>query len=434
MHEHNIIQYTSILCAVCVAWRKAAHLTPRLWSKLCLPLKDRKPVIPELEWVKEWINRSRGLPLDLYLNFKTQSGISPAITSQFMETILGFSHKLRLLDLEGHISFFIPLFSLPRSSLPQLEEVYLEISSFFLSNIDEHLAYLHVPRQIDTFLGAPKLRHVEFIEKDDNPILKQFALPAEQLTSLKLTSTIIDPSDFDPNAYIDILCRCKDLVHLRVDLGEHFEPDPVLFRKHLSISLPSLKSLDISAHRISGNDVNLLNCLTTPHLEELTLRYDLQNLDALTSFQHRSSPALSSLTLIRLWPSTGQTDENLNQTLIALLSLFPAIRSFRMQDCVFDSDKLLQALASTEGRVLLPKLTNFEFRAPHDIDDIDDVDMLPYELVPMILARSWKDEIKVVDGLLQLQKVVLRFPHFVEEDFTKLFELPDLVVDLGTFP
>ncbi|KAE9407299.1 hypothetical protein BT96DRAFT_153224 [Gymnopus androsaceus JB14] len=90
------------------------------------------PVIPELGWVKEWINRSQGLPLDLYLDFDTISGISPAISYPFMETILGFSHQIRLLNLEGHIAFFLPLFSLPRSSLPQLEEVYLEISSFSL--------------------------------------------------------------------------------------------------------------------------------------------------------------------------------------------------------------------------------------------------------------------------------------------------------------
>ncbi|KAE9404873.1 hypothetical protein BT96DRAFT_916547 [Gymnopus androsaceus JB14] len=190
MYEHSIVQYTSILCAVCVAWRKAAHLTPRLWSKLCISLeKDQTPVIPELGWVKEWINRSQGLPLDLYLNFDTQSGISPALSSKFMETILGFSHKLRFLNLEGHISFFLPLFSLPRSSLPQLEEVYLEISSFPRIQ-EEGLAHLQVPQQIETFLGAPKLQCVELIERDNNPILKQFALPAEQLTSLKLTSTI----------------------------------------------------------------------------------------------------------------------------------------------------------------------------------------------------------------------------------------------------
>ncbi|KAE9383572.1 hypothetical protein BT96DRAFT_843643, partial [Gymnopus androsaceus JB14] len=33
---YDIIRHTSILSQVCVAWRKAAHSTPRLWSKLCI--------------------------------------------------------------------------------------------------------------------------------------------------------------------------------------------------------------------------------------------------------------------------------------------------------------------------------------------------------------------------------------------------------------
>ncbi|KAE9387101.1 hypothetical protein BT96DRAFT_496299 [Gymnopus androsaceus JB14] len=57
MFKHRIAHYTSTLCAVCVAWRKAAHLDTRLWSKLCLSLERyQTPVIPELGWVKEWIN------------------------------------------------------------------------------------------------------------------------------------------------------------------------------------------------------------------------------------------------------------------------------------------------------------------------------------------------------------------------------------------
>ncbi|KAE9407297.1 hypothetical protein BT96DRAFT_754615, partial [Gymnopus androsaceus JB14] len=31
MYKHRIAHYTSTICAVCVAWRKAAHLDPRLW-------------------------------------------------------------------------------------------------------------------------------------------------------------------------------------------------------------------------------------------------------------------------------------------------------------------------------------------------------------------------------------------------------------------
>ncbi|KAE9401248.1 hypothetical protein BT96DRAFT_992303 [Gymnopus androsaceus JB14] len=261
MYEHSIVQYTSILCTVCVAWRRAAHLTPRLWSKFCLSLKDRKPVIPESGW-------------SLHFSGQTIHG-----------DYFGFRSQTPIAQLTGHISFLVPLFGLPCSSLPQLEEVHLEIFCFNndFNALDEKSAYLQVPQQIETFLGVPKLHCVELIEGDTNPILKKFAVPAEQLTSLKITSIIIRPSYFDPDAYVDILRRCNDLVHLRVDLGLDFKPDLVLFNKHLSISLPLLRSLNISAHRISRNDVNLLHCLTTPHLEELTLRHNLQDLEAFSA-------------------------------------------------------------------------------------------------------------------------------------------------------
>ncbi|KAE9404876.1 hypothetical protein BT96DRAFT_972896 [Gymnopus androsaceus JB14] len=70
-----------------------------------------------------------------------------------------------------------------------------------LGGLKSGLIGVKVPQQIETFLGAPKLQCVELIEGDSDPILNRFALPAEQLTSLKITSTIVDPSDFDPDAY-----------------------------------------------------------------------------------------------------------------------------------------------------------------------------------------------------------------------------------------
>lgn len=137
-----------------------------------------RPLILGPGWVKVWVNQSRGLPLDLYLNFKIFVVPPPTKSGQFMETTLDFGHKLRLLNLKGHISVFLPLFRLPRSSLPQLEQAYLEISSYATQDemqVTANLLRLQVPQQIETFVGASKLQH---IDNDSQSLV----LPVKQLS------------------------------------------------------------------------------------------------------------------------------------------------------------------------------------------------------------------------------------------------------------
>ncbi|KAE9401016.1 hypothetical protein BT96DRAFT_621603 [Gymnopus androsaceus JB14] len=61
------------LSSVCVAWRNAAHSTPRIWSKICLSVYMHEMVLLKLGLdmvgIKDWIARSQGLPLDVYLDY-----------------------------------------------------------------------------------------------------------------------------------------------------------------------------------------------------------------------------------------------------------------------------------------------------------------------------------------------------------------------------
>ncbi|KAE9407245.1 hypothetical protein BT96DRAFT_986851 [Gymnopus androsaceus JB14] len=134
------------------ARHRSTHVDSRCY--LCGLEKVIRPLILGPGWVKVWVNQSRGLPLDLYLNFKIFVVPPPTKSGQFMETTLDFGHKLRLLNLKGHISIFLPLFRLPRSSLPQLEQAYLEISSYATQDemqVTANLLRLQVPQQIETF-------------------------------------------------------------------------------------------------------------------------------------------------------------------------------------------------------------------------------------------------------------------------------------------
>lgn len=438
MFEHSIVDYMSTLSTVCVAWRNTAHATPQLWSSLSLSLsKPHKPLMGEVGWVSNWMNRSQGLPVDLYLDLMTR-GLK---ADQFLELAFSFGHKLRLLNLKGCLSFCLHLLGLPHSSLPQLERVFLEVWFDDWSDFSDwpgpnEVDHDVIPQQIEIFLGAPKLQCIELIDGTRYQLIKRFGLPLEGLTSLKLTHCINQP---DIDNLMDILCRCKDLNHLRIDLAPDSLTGLVFFDEGFSMFLPSLKSLDVSAHDTQSNGVNLINCLTTPHIEELTLRYHSQELHGfhmdLINFQHRSATAISSLILHGLW--NQNVDESISQTLIASLSLFPTLSSFQLHECGFDMNPLFRALTFTKGcPTLLPKLIIFELTVLLGME----YDTKYSELIPMILSRRWTkvtEEQKAEPGvehagLLQLQRVFLRIPNLNMEEFTEITEFPDLVIDLDS--
>ncbi|KAE9404442.1 hypothetical protein BT96DRAFT_417992 [Gymnopus androsaceus JB14] len=64
----DIVSHMFILSSVCVAWRKAAHATPRLWSTLRINI-DAHFLGSDYTWVNDWFTRSQMVPVDL--NFYT---------------------------------------------------------------------------------------------------------------------------------------------------------------------------------------------------------------------------------------------------------------------------------------------------------------------------------------------------------------------------
>ncbi|KAE9407203.1 hypothetical protein BT96DRAFT_150224 [Gymnopus androsaceus JB14] len=109
--KHTLVSYTYNLSSVCAAWRQIAHTIPRLWSKLCFDYgRHRKASMTDIECVGEWVNRSRGLPLDVYLSLSLKSD-----STQFLEKILDFRHRIRTLNVAGYAGI-IPC-ALPSTAL-----------------------------------------------------------------------------------------------------------------------------------------------------------------------------------------------------------------------------------------------------------------------------------------------------------------------------
>ncbi|KAE9386716.1 hypothetical protein BT96DRAFT_512890 [Gymnopus androsaceus JB14] len=118
----EVTRRTFTISGVCVAWRKAAHANPLMWTEICIDFEEVKKDRLFMELMDQWMARSRGLPLDFYLD---------DLEAWFVRRILNFRLQMRSLYLKGQdfVSYF-PFFHLPPSSLPLLEEVYFASTGF----------------------------------------------------------------------------------------------------------------------------------------------------------------------------------------------------------------------------------------------------------------------------------------------------------------
>ncbi|KAE9403080.1 hypothetical protein BT96DRAFT_917705 [Gymnopus androsaceus JB14] len=325
----KVMRHSLILTAVCAAWRKAAHSTPRIWSTICLVINDNNKGL-EKDWVVDWIIRSQSFPLDLYLDFRA---VDDDLAHRTLEHILHSCERIRLFDLVGYAQTFLPLYRLPCSSLPLLEEVSLDLE--YNNNDDDSFpTFSRLLPNTKVFLGSPKLQHVKIWEPwFSSSMLEVLTIPAGQLTSLQITFLSYPDYDLSQSVYVDVLSSCQNLNDLQF-IHEDFQEPCIGFSSKLSITLPLLRSLHVSCMKFAGDGAsNLLHCLTAPLLEDLTLCWagqDLHNLSIdVTSFQNRSATArLLSLTVeFRFAPARELFAENL----VAILGFFPTINSLSLR-------------------------------------------------------------------------------------------------------
>ncbi|KAE9383445.1 hypothetical protein BT96DRAFT_49572 [Gymnopus androsaceus JB14] len=309
-------------------------------------------------WFDEWITRCQRVPLDLSLDLYVEElddfrEVLMERGKQLLEYILTqFGHKVRSLFVIGAPSSLLPILQLPpSSSLLALEEMSLTILGDGLDTHEGRVAFF--PAKVEVLLDAPKLTRVEL---NNTSLLEFLGLPAEQLTSLKVNAEDVE---VDPAMLVGILPRCKQLVALEICLP--FE-DSIGFSTTLSIFLPTLRSLEVSCFNAAHN---ILRCITTSLLEQLSLRYHSQDLDSLftdlTEFQQRSSTPLSCLNLYISYGANHDMEIN-TEKVIGMLSLFPAIHSLEIHPrAPLHPDLLIQVVTYTEGHHVLPNLKELVF-------------------------------------------------------------------------
>lgn len=430
----EVVRSTCIISSVCVAWRNTAHATPQLWSSLILDLhKQPNAFKGNGRWVKEWLSRSRSLPLDLDLRLNTALiGDTEAATGavRLFKHVLDFCYRIRSLTIMGNLGLYLSLFRLPRSSFPILEELSLE--HFSMSDWFECL-----PVRVEAFMEAPKLQSVSIGEfMSGGSLLELLAFPVDQLTVLNFRHVegYHGAPFVSPSIYLNMINLCSNrLVELKILLP--LGPSPG-FSTPLFIHLPALTSLETTCHTITGEGKrNLLHCISAPHLENLTIKWEGQDIDELAKevvgFQKRSqTTTLSSLTLTSFQtkdlPLFDEQSSMFTNNLIAILTTFPLIQSFNVLRAAFDLSHLIRALIHFEPQlVLLPKLTDLALDLRSDSPTRHYVS----DVMPMVLVR-WAAQ----RNSARLQRISLAGFWLDTGESSTMLEFPGLVVDYSDCP
>jgi hypothetical protein len=333
------------LGAISKLWREVAFDTPRLWNTINVQIYfPCNNLTPRIEIMKEWLDRSRHLPLYLFLRIT-------AIERLLVPHLLG------------------PLFSLIRNFTPRWHTLVLDISPKLYTTF------------IDDLTCAPLLHTLKFV--DQMPQKGQFLLP--QTPSLKYLET-------STHFLSDIAIEWGNVTHFQSDclsLDEFFEtlrlagrliscrlrgisdnldlhPIPTTPLTHSTLERLYLVPDDVYEETLG----DFFDLLVFPSLKRFG--YDSTNtfyfpLNSLISLFNRSQCQLTHFDLSGK-PRGIDVDE-----LIPLFSALPTITHLKLGDIKHrgeDSknqgimtDKLLQELTPVEGTraALFPYLQSLNF-------------------------------------------------------------------------
>ncbi|KAF5365153.1 hypothetical protein D9757_011755 [Collybiopsis confluens] len=427
----QLAQSIGTLVGVGIAWKSAAHATPSLWSAFTL---DSEDIWVNNTWIEQWLSLSQGHPLDLALDLiDARVPASTDRATHLVQKILQVHPRLRSLHLEGDILVFLPFFHLSRDAMPLLEELHLSVECIGNDSLTQPMSS-YLPHQLEAFGGSSNLIRLKVDDCEKISILERLAVPLEGLKSLQLSS--YDP-DINPAFYLRALSQCCGLENLEIYLTRQYRGTiPIM-----PFTLPSLNSLEIHPHNVSGDHgFNLLSSLSAPRLKSFRVHFSSFNYDAqlsqISDFHSRSGFSLESLSLDLRNADPYFTTDHLH----ALLSLFPTATSLCIHFPMAEKQDLLsavlQALAIDEstGPGFLLRLVELELVAI-GADDRE----YPSQLTHMILSRLRSHLDKGVaaiheslhvapSSINRLEKVTLRGFKF-SEDMNMLHELPGLYFD-----
>ncbi|KAK7457044.1 hypothetical protein VKT23_010347 [Stygiomarasmius scandens] len=288
-----------LLNQVCRSWRNVLSSCPELWKTFHLFPRTGK-YRHHVEMGQQWLQRAGQQPLDIALTDDLSAGRSPYPPGYYgiLDTVIPFSQTWRSLHLSFAVEHYQALFNMPSIRLPHLEQLVLSFS-----NICDDTTV--TSGSIETFANAPRLWRVELISDPSLhlPILDTFRLPYHRLRYLFLQSVY----STDPTFINHILATAPELQSLSIDIGydTDFSPDDyeTCRKRRPFAECPNLLELEVIGRGLFGPGF-VLEGLTAPSLQELTLSYDTGEHDpadkldhVLEAFQKRSRAPIRVLHL-----------------------------------------------------------------------------------------------------------------------------------------
>ena len=254
-----------LLTRICSSWRSIAFASPKIWSKLHIPLPGDPGVSTGYEVirdegvlnrrskrfaqlmrsrcaiVREWLSRSGTCPLSLSISYPGYFSSFAVVgdrnqVEEMFDLLVSFAHRWQEID----ISMPMKIYENFQSTLsPEL----FPTLRVFKANLFE----LHRPDSTTNptpiqLLGAPNLRRIGISATHItlNPTAHPIQPIWSNLTDIDFLSSITD------KYFLDLLRRCSNLVRGRFIILSSWPEPTTDVSTGRPVSLPRLKSLSIS--------------------------------------------------------------------------------------------------------------------------------------------------------------------------------------------
>ncbi|THV00106.1 hypothetical protein K435DRAFT_775773 [Dendrothele bispora CBS 962.96] len=342
-----IISHISRYC------RDVALSTPRLWSRLFLPISSSisyhgHNIQAQTEIAEAWLARSASCPLQLHISWAEKS---TATSHPVLDSIIRHSIRWSRVSLYLPPTAFSSLTPI-KGNLPLLQDLSLGCNDLTLTSVSGN--------PYTTFHLAPELRSFECI--DISPF--QFLLPYNQITSLPLCCLSIPEC-------LELQNRCTHLSSAMFILGlggttlDLFRP----------ISSPSMRqAVFTTSHRSTFVDLNpLLQHCTYPNLSSFQLsNFKVSPAPDLPGFLSRA-PLLTTLDIQKVTLSDRNLLDCIRET-PNLMVLRVVEEMERWRNSILFSEDVLHAMTfpsshpeshQASGNALLPNLQHINLSLIH---------------------------------------------------------------------
>ncbi|KAF9522322.1 hypothetical protein CPB83DRAFT_864610 [Crepidotus variabilis] len=307
-----------ILCAVCHLWREIALATPKIWRTVRLILTPAVEDSIFMELLKEYVERSGGLGIDICLTWSGNEvmDFSHPFLPAIVEIVRSCASRWNSLELELPLGTLRSLFHDLSVTSPTLRYLKLFPTAFYTDGgeLDENeaersLNLTSISGRLETFDLIP------YSEDTDPIVLEEVEVNFSRLTRIAGPGThvvlakILRLSPHLKSAKIDIIPSRQTEENIFSLVGEPFT--------HQSLQHLEFTSMLAYAHPIN----HFLTEFTFPNLQSLIFEGlfvpECLQLDVMVAFFMKSGQVLGRLDLSRI----SWTVEELQQILAALPNL-----------------------------------------------------------------------------------------------------------------